>query len=98
MKKRYHCLFKNCDCVKFQLFCEKRCIFCKHGEVWHSLIERPLKTFKSQFESCRTFARKPIYVNYINSIPTIFTPIPIVNARPINEELNYCITVEALPV
>ena len=100
MVKRFHCEFKNCNCFKYELFCNGKCKHCKHGKIWHSLKEKPPKTNKSQFISTRKWARQPTYVSDKFNLITIFTPIPVVNAIPIrNEQLNnYCITVEALPV
>lgn len=101
MVKRFHCKFKNCDCNKFQLFYSGRCKYCNHGTVWHSLKEIPLKTKKSQYFSLRKSARKPIYISDKQLKPTIFIPIPIVNAYPIENnyrDYNFSITVEALPV
>lgn len=101
MVKRFHCEFRNCKCSKYQLFCSGKCIFCKHGKIWHSLKEIPPKTNKYQFFSIRKNAHNPKYVSSIYCIPTIFTPVPVINAVPINEDFNeydFCITVEALPV
>ena len=96
MVKRFHCEFKTCDCTRFELFCNGRCKHCNHGRIWHSLTERPLKTCESQFLSTRLPARKPYYIYYLK--PNIFTPIPVVTAYPVNDDLNFCITVDALPV
>ena len=100
MVKRFHCEFKNCNCVKFTLFCNGRCKYCNHGKVWHSLKDHPPTTFKSQFISPREHARIPIYVSDNEIKLTIFTPIPVVNAYPIENynNDNFSITVEALPV
>jgi hypothetical protein len=101
MVKRYHCEFKNCNCVKFELFCSGKCKHCNHGSIWHSLKEHPPTTFETQFVSPRVFARIPIYVYNDEIERTIFTPIPVVNAFPIEDnfrDYNFCITVEALPV
>ena len=101
MVKRYHCEFKNCNCTKFKLFCTGKCKHCNHGSIWHSLKEHPPTTFKNQFVSSRASGRIPNYVSYSKIKPTIFTPIPVVNAFPIEDnfrDYNFCITVEALPV
>jgi len=101
MVKRFHCEFKDCECCLYELFCSGRCKYCNHHKLWHSLKEKPPKTNKSQFFSLRKYARTPVYISDILCLPTIFTPIPVVNAVPINEhynEFNFCITVEALPV
>ena len=104
MVKRFHCEFKHCNCCKYELFCSGRCKYCNHSKIWHSLKEKPPKATKSQFFSLRKFARKPIYVSYKLYTTAIFTPtpIPIVNAFPIDNnkynEINFCVTVEALPV
>lgn len=101
MVKRFHCEFKDCNCYKFEIFCSGKCKFCNHGKIWHSLNEKPPKTNKTQFFSLRKCARTPIYVSDRFYVPTIFTPVPVVNALPIDENLNeydFCITVEALPV
>ena len=101
MVKRFHCEFKHCNCCKYELFCSGRCRYCNHGKIWHSLKEKPPKIKKSQFLSLRKFARKPFYVSDRLCLPTIFTPVPVVDAIPINEEyneFNFCIAVEALPV
>ena len=101
MVKRFHCEFKDCDCCKYELFCSGRCKYCNHGKIWHSLTEAPPKTNIAQFFSLRCQARKPIYVSNKTLVPTIFTPIPVVNAYPIDSNYgndNFCITVEALPV
>ena len=101
MVNRFHCEFKHCNCCKFELFCNGKCKYCKHHKIWHSLKEKPPKTNKSQFFSLRKNARTPIYVSDKFYLPTIFTPVPVVDAIQINEEyneFNFCIAVEALPV
>lgn len=97
MVKRFHCEFNNCNCTMFKLFCSEKCKYCNHGEVWHSLNERPSTTFKTQFISPRIMASAPRYISDKFNEITIFNPIPVVVAYPTCSN-NFCITVDALPV
>ena len=96
MKKRYHCEFKNCECIHFVEQCNNICIYCKHANIWHSLNSRPPTDSYLSFISTRSPARRPIYVKK-NIKVNIF--MPEVPPLPESEdEIVFCEAIEILPV
>ena len=96
MSRRYHCTFKNCDCMYYIKRNNHRCLKCNHGDVWHSLREPPPSDDYLSFVSPRRFARKPQYER--RHIITIFEPEVPPLPLSSDDELPYCVNVEILPV
>jgi hypothetical protein len=92
MKKRYHCEYKKCKCIKFYKHCKSLCLVCKHAKLWHS---KKAKISDLSFNSPRESARKPTYT-YVSPIQiAIFVPEAPDIPPP---DIIYCLNVELLPI
>ena len=96
MKKRYHCEFKECECEQFKGDCNNLCIYCKHANIWHSLISKQVDYGDLSFVSPRLAARTPIYVKKYIKIAVFIPEVPPLPES--DDELLYCKALEVLPV
>ena len=93
---RFHCKFKNCDCNFYIKRNNHRCLRCNHGDVWHSLIEKPPTDSYLSFLSPRLPARTPVYEKKNLNIEIFLPEVPPLPDS--DSEIEYCRAIEVLPV
>ena len=93
---RFHCTFNNCDCNYYIKKNNHRCLRCNHGDVWHSLKEKPPTDSYLSFLSPRLPARTPIYEKKYLNIEIFLPKVPPLPDS--DSEIEYCQAIEVLPV
>ena len=98
-KSKFHCEFRDCNCIKFIHRKDKLCYICRHSYIWHSKTPKPPTDEYLSFCSSRKMAHTPIYTSISPIQIAIFVPEAEISYEVETiDESRYCSDVILLPI